>query len=43
LHNGLLEDLRITAASADQVGPAFQRALSAVKLRYDGQRLESAD
>jgi carbonic anhydrase len=43
LHNGLLEDLCITAASAEQVGPAFQRALSAVKLRYDGQRLKSAD
>jgi carbonic anhydrase len=43
LHNGLLEDLRITAASAEQVGPAFSRALSAVKLRYDRQRLQSAD
>ncbi|MEJ6006282.1 carbonate dehydratase [Paucibacter sp. AS339] len=41
LHNGLLEDLRITAASADQVGPAFQRALSAVKQRYESQRLQS--
>lgn len=43
LHNGLLEDLRITAGAAEQVGPAFQRALSAVKLRYDSQRLKSAD
>ncbi|MBT9492474.1 MAG: carbonate dehydratase [Paucibacter sp.] len=43
LHNGLLEDLRITADAAEQVGPAFQRALSAVKLRYDSQRLKSAD
>ncbi|WP_310388199.1 carbonate dehydratase [Roseateles sp.] len=43
LHNGLLEDLAITAAAAEQVGPAFARALSAVKLRYDRQRLQSAD
>ncbi|MBV8124576.1 MAG: carbonate dehydratase [Paucibacter sp.] len=35
LHNGLLEDLAITASAADQVGPAFQRALHAVKQRYD--------
>ncbi len=43
LHNGLLEDLCITAASAEQVWPAFQRALSAVKQRYDSQRLKSTD
>ena len=41
LHNGLLEDLQITAAAAEQVSPAFQRALQAVKRRYDGQRLSS--
>jgi len=34
LHNGLLKDLSITAASADQVHPAYQRALSALKQRY---------
>jgi len=42
LHNGLLEDLRITAASADQVAPAFQRALAAVKQRYEAARLQPA-
>ena len=41
LHNGLLEDLQITAAAAEQVSPAFQLALQAVKRRYDGQRLSS--
>ena len=41
LHNGLLEDLQITAAAPEQVSPAFQRALQAVKRRYDGQRLSS--
>jgi len=35
LHNGLLEDLAIPASAADQVAPAFQRALRAVKQRYD--------
>ncbi|MEL4179587.1 carbonate dehydratase [Roseateles sp. PN1] len=38
LHNGLLEDLAITAAAADQVGPAFAKALSAVKQRYEQAR-----
>ena len=42
LHNGLLEDLRITAASAEQVAPAFQRALAAVKQRYEAARLQPA-
>ncbi len=41
LHNGLLEDLSITAGSAEQVGPAFQRALSAVKLRHEGAQLSA--
>ncbi len=41
LHNGLLEDLQITAAAAEQVSPAFQLALQAVKRRYDGQRLSN--
>jgi carbonic anhydrase len=39
LHNGLLEDLSITAGSAEQVAPAFQRALAAVKKRHEGARL----
>ena len=34
LHNGLLEDLKITAASADQVGLAYDTALALVKQRY---------
>jgi carbonic anhydrase len=34
LHNGLLQDLTITAAAAEEVGPAYQRALSALKSRY---------
>ena len=34
LHNGLLEDLNITAASADQVGLAYDTALALVKQRY---------
>jgi len=42
LHNGLLEDLRITVAAADQLAAAFQKALSAVKARYEGARLSSA-
>ncbi len=41
LHNGLLEDLQITAAASEQVSPAFQRALQAVKRRYEDQRLSS--
>ena len=38
LHNGLLEDLAITAASAEEVAPAFQNALRAVKQRYEQAR-----
>ena len=34
LHNGLLEDLQITAGSHDDVTPAFNRALAAVKKRF---------
>jgi carbonic anhydrase len=37
LHNGLLEDLKITAASADQVGLAYDTALALVKQRYRQQ------
>jgi carbonic anhydrase len=36
LHNGLLEDLRITVAAADQLATAFHKALNAVKRRYEG-------
>ena len=38
LHNGLLEDLSITAASADAVDPAYRRALAKVKQRYDARQ-----
>jgi carbonic anhydrase len=34
LHNGLLEDLRITARSADEVAVAYERALGHIKSRY---------
>lgn len=43
LHNGLLEDLRITVGAPEQLGPAFAQALSAVKQRYESARLSSAD
>jgi carbonic anhydrase len=36
LHNGLLEDLRMTAASADDVGPAYEQALAGIAARYVG-------
>ncbi len=34
LHNGLLEDLALTAASAEDVEPAYRRALDSVKARH---------
>lgn len=34
LHNGLLEDLRITAQSADEVMVSYERALGHIKSRY---------
>ncbi len=34
LHNGLLEDLKITADAAEQVGPAYDTALALVRQRY---------
>ncbi|MFT7776863.1 carbonate dehydratase [Roseateles sp.] len=34
LHNGLLDDLNITAARAEDVEPAYRRALASVKARY---------
>jgi carbonic anhydrase len=37
LHNGLLEDLRLTAERADEVGAAYGNALAAVKRRYHGR------
>ena len=39
LHNGLLEDLRITATAASEVGLAYDTALALVKQRY---RLQQA-
>ncbi len=36
LHNGLLEDLRITARGPDDVAPTYAAALDAVKRRHDG-------
>lgn len=37
LHNGLLEDLRITAHSLDEVMPAYQQGLERVARRYLGE------
>lgn len=34
LHNGLLADLGVTAASADDVDPSYRHALAALKQRY---------
>jgi carbonic anhydrase len=34
LHNGLLKDLGITAASPDDVAPAYERALALIKERW---------
>ncbi len=34
LHNGLLQDLRMTAASQDRVAPAYDTAVAALKARY---------
>jgi carbonic anhydrase len=38
LENGLLEDLKITVAGADDVNAAYGLALGALKHRYDAQR-----
>lgn len=38
LHNGLLEDLRITASSLAEVAPAYGMALGALKTRFDAIR-----
>jgi carbonic anhydrase len=40
LHNGLLEDLKITATSADGVGLAYDTALALVKQRYRRLQVE---
>ncbi len=37
LHNGLLEDLSMTVCSSEDIVPAYQAALAAVKARYDGK------
>ena len=34
LHNGLLQDLSFTVDNLDDVAPAYQRAVSALRLRY---------
>jgi carbonic anhydrase len=34
LHNGLLQDLAMTVAGADDVTPAYEKALAAVRERY---------
>ena len=34
LHNGLLQDLNVTASAPEEVTSAYQRALSALKSRY---------
>jgi carbonic anhydrase len=34
LHNGLLADLRFTVDATDDVGPAYQQALAALKARF---------
>jgi carbonic anhydrase len=38
LHNGLLEDLKITVANAGEVAAAYGLALGALKSRYDAIR-----
>lgn len=36
LHNGLLEDLALTASGAEEVDPSYRRALASVKARHIG-------
>ena len=38
LHNGLLKDLSVTAASHDDVAPAYRRALEALHRRYEAAK-----
>jgi carbonic anhydrase len=42
LHNGLLEDLRVTVASAEDIAPAYETALAAVKRRYSAPVAEQS-
>ncbi len=37
LHNGLLEDLRMTVQRVDDIEPAHARAVAAVRQRYLGE------
>ncbi|HJV62416.1 MAG TPA: carbonic anhydrase, partial [Albitalea sp.] len=36
LHNGLLQDLAMTVTSSEDVAPAYEQALAAVRERYAG-------
>ncbi len=40
LHNGLLEDLCITVAAADEVGPAYDAALAGVQRRWQQRQAQ---
>jgi len=40
LHNGLLEDLRMTVHQTEGVGAAYGLALGALKDRYTGRRAQ---
>ena len=41
LHNGLLQDMCITAASSDEVTPAYARALDALRQRWSARQANS--
>ncbi|HEX7441788.1 MAG TPA: carbonate dehydratase [Caldimonas sp.] len=41
LHDGLLQDLKITASALAEVGAAYALAVRALKARFDGARRES--
>ncbi len=41
LHDGLLQDLKITASALAEVGAAYALAVRALKARFDGARVES--
>jgi carbonic anhydrase len=41
LHNGLLQDMCITAASSDEVTPAYTRALDALRQRWSARQANS--
>ncbi len=42
LHNGLLDDLKITAAQADDVAPAYEQGLAFIQQRYRQAALASS-